>query len=170
MTDYTILRSKRKTLSLEITRASEVLVRAPQGLPQEQIDHFVLSHRAWIDTHLAQMQARLAAHPPPSPEHLKLLRRSAKEQIPGRVAYYSERMGLSPSVIRINSAKTRFGSCSAANHLSFSCLLMDYPDEAIDYVVVHELAHIQHKNHSPAFYALIEDYLPDWRTRRQLLR
>lgn len=72
--------------------------------------------------------------------------------------------------MRITAARTRYGSCSGKNSLSFSCFLVNYPDQAIDLVVVHELCHIRVKNHGPAFYALLEQYLPDYRERRQLLR
>ena len=75
-----------------------------------------------------------------------------------------------PTGITITSARTRFGSCSGKNRLSFSWRLMQYPDEAIDYVVVHELAHIAHKNHGPDFHSCVAAVLPDHRERRALLR
>lgn len=93
--------------------------------------------------------------------------RQAKACLPQRVAYYSERMGLSPTQVRITGARTRFGSCSSQGHICFSWRLMQYPPEAIDYVVVHELAHM---NHGAEFYVLIARYLPDWKARRALLR
>ena len=79
-------------------------------------------------------------------------------------------MGLVPTGIKVTSARTRFGSCSGKNSICFSWRLMLYPPEAIDYVIVHELAHIRHHDHSPAFYALIERYMPDWRERMKLLK
>ena len=72
--------------------------------------------------------------------------------------------------VTITGAEKRFGSCSARNSICFSWRLMQYPDEAVDYVVVHELAHIQEKNHGRAFYALVGRYMPDWRERRALLK
>ena len=72
--------------------------------------------------------------------------------------------------ITITGARKRFGSCSGKNRLSFSWRLMDYPPAAIDYVVVHELAHIRHHNHSPAFYELVASVLPDYKKRQALLR
>ena len=86
------------------------------------------------------------------------------------MAYYSERMGLYPTQVRITGARTRFGSCSSQGHICFSWRLMQYPPEAIDYVVVHELAHIIHKNHGPDFWALVGQYMPDYKRRRALLR
>ena len=79
-------------------------------------------------------------------------------------------MGVTPTGLKITTARKRWGSCSGKNSLCFSCFLMDRPEAAIDLVVVHELCHIQVKNHGPAFYALLERYLPDWRERKQLLR
>lgn len=79
-------------------------------------------------------------------------------------------MGVSPTGIKITSAKKRFGSCSGKNSLCFSFMLMQYPEEAVDYVVVHELAHIRHHNHSRDFYRFIEKYMPDYKEREKLLK
>ena len=98
------------------------------------------------------------------------LRALAKEYIPKRVEYYSKVMGVTPAAVKINSAKTRFGSCSAKNSLNFSLYLMLYDKAAIDYVVVHELCHITVKNHSAEFYRLVEKYMPDYKLRKKLLK
>lgn len=94
----------------------------------------------------------------------------AAAELPRRVEYYSEKMGLYPTSVKITSAATRFGSCSGKNSICFSYRLMLYPPEAVDYVVVHELAHIKEKNHSARFYALVERYMPDYREREKLLK
>ena len=79
-------------------------------------------------------------------------------------------MGIKYGRITIASAKTRFGSCSSKGNISYSYRLMMYPEEAIDYVVVHELAHRIEMNHSPRFYAIVERILPDYKKRRKLLK
>jgi predicted metal-dependent hydrolase len=79
-------------------------------------------------------------------------------------------MGVAPTGVKITSARTRFGSCSGKNSLCFSLYLMEYPEDAIDAVVVHELAHIRHKDHSPAFYAEVERWMSDYRQRAKLLK
>ena len=79
-------------------------------------------------------------------------------------------MGLTYTGITITGAKTRYGSCSPKNRLCFSWRLMAYPESAIDYVVVHELAHIVHRNHGPEFHKLVESVLPDHKERRALLK
>ena len=170
MADYTVIRSRRRTMALEVTREGAALVRAPLRASEADITRFVEEHRAWLDKHLAQRQAYLAAHPAPSPEMIELWRRQAKAVLPERVAYWAARMGVEPAGITITAARTRFGSCSGKNRLSFSLYLMAYPPDAIEYVVVHELAHIRHHDHSPAFYREVETYLPDWKRRRDLLR
>ena len=96
--------------------------------------------------------------------------RRAKEILPPKVAHYAALLGVEPTGLTVTSARTRFGSCSGKNRLSFSWRLMDYPEEAIDYVVVHELCHIRHHDHSPAFYDLIASVMPDHKARRALLR
>ena len=79
-------------------------------------------------------------------------------------------MGVTPMGVRISRAKKRFGSCSAENRISYSYRLMAYPEAVIDYVVVHELAHIRHKNHSADFYAFVARFLPDYKAREAILK
>ena len=74
-------------------------------------------------------------------------------------------MGLFPTGVKITSAQKRLGSCSYKNSLCFSYKLMQFPQDVIDYVVVHELAHIEHKNHSNDFYELISQYIPDYKDK-----
>ena len=168
--DYTLLRSGRRTLAMEVTRDLRVLVRAPHFASQAQIDLFVERHRDWAEKQLAAMAQRAEACPEPAEEEIPALIARAKEVLPQRVAHFSVIMGLEPAGITVTGAKTRFGSCSPKNRLCFSWRLMAYPMEAVDYVVVHELAHIRHKNHGKEFYALIASILPDYRAREALLR
>lgn len=79
-------------------------------------------------------------------------------------------MGISFGRITIRSQHTRWGSCSADGNLSFNCLLMFAPESVQDYVVVHELCHRKHMNHSPAFWAEVEKVLPDYRLQKAWLK
>ena len=168
--EYQLIRSKRKTLAIEITRDARLVVRAPLRCSQARIEQFLTEKQTWITLHLQKMQQRRENHPEPAPEEEARLRKKARDLLPGLVARYATQMDVHPTGITITGARTRFGSCSPKNRLSFSFRLMDYPMEAIEYVVVHELAHILHKNHSAAFYAEIEKILPDWRERNKLLK
>ena len=167
---YEIVRSRRRTVALEVTREGRVLVRAPLRMTQGEIDRFVAAHADWLEKAKAKVAARQAAHPPLTEAEIAALRQRAKEVLPGKVAHYAAIMGVVPTSVKITAAKSRFGSCSGKNGICFSLYLMQYPEEAIDYVVVHELAHIAHKNHGPQFWALVERYLPDYRARRAMLR
>ena len=161
---YELRRSRRKTLALEVTREGQVIVRAPLRVSAKQIERFVAAHADWIARAQARQRERPAAHPEPDEK------RRAKAELPPKVARYARLMGVQPTGLTITSARTRFGSCSGKNRICFSWRLMDYPEAAVDYVVVHELAHIVHKNHGPQFWALVERYMPDYRARRALLR
>ena len=166
---YELIRSDRKTLALQV-KGDRVIVRAPRRVPQQQIDRFVAAHEQWIQNALARQTAKREAHPEPTAAERAECIRRAREILPGRVEYWSGRMGLYPTQVKITSAKTRFGSCGSNGHICFSWRLMQYPMEAIDYVVVHELAHLRHMNHSPEFHALVAQYLPDHLERRALLK
>ncbi len=170
MREYRLIRSKRRTLSLEIDRQSEIIVRAPFYVPKADIDRFVEGHEGWIVKKLALRRERPTVSADLPDEEIKRLKSKAKEILPSKVACFSEIMGLKPESVKITSAKKRFGSCSGKNRLCFSYLLMLYPDEAIDYVVVHELAHIKHHNHSKQFYGLVERYMPDYKQREKMLK
>lgn len=168
--EYEIIRSRRRTVALEVTREGRVLVRAPLHMPQSEIERFVACHTAWLARAREKVAARQAAHPPLTQPQTEALRRRAEEYLPGRVAHYASLMGVTPASVRITAARTRFGSCSGKNGLCFSLYLMQYPAEAIDYVVVHELAHIRHHDHSAAFYAEVAQIMPDYRQRMKLLK
>ena len=167
---YELVRSRRKTLALEITRDGRTVVRAPLRLSKKHIDGFVARHAAWIAEHQAIQRTRRENHPEPTPEEQAELIRRARETLPQKLSHYSQIMDLYPTGLTITGARKRFGSCSGKNRVCFSWRLMQYPEEAIDYVVVHELAHIRHKDHSKAFYACVAEVLPDWKERRKLLK
>lgn len=167
---YILLRSHRKTLAIEIKADLSILVRVPQGISKQRVDYFVEKNREWIKTHLEKQKLRNEAQPVLNEEQIKELRMQAKTIIPLKVAQYADVMGLHPTGVKITSAAKRYGSCSSKDSLCFSWRLMLLEDEGIDYVVIHELAHIRHKNHGRDFYALIEQYLPDYRKRIKALK
>ena len=168
---YTLIRSRRKTLALEITKDCRLLVRAPLRCSEETVRAFIARNQGWIERHTEKLRQRAdQAGPPPTAEDIAALKALAQSVLPGKVARYAAAMGLSPAGVKITTAQKRYGSCSAKNSLCFSCYLMRSPDEAVDAVVVHELAHIRHKNHGAQFYALVEQYLPDYKARKKLLK
>ena len=168
--EYEIIRSKRRTMSVEVDTSGNVLVRAPRLMPKWTIEAFVRERADWIER-ARQRQARRQQNLPEIREEDKpLYVKRAKAILPSKIDYYARRMDVQPTGLTVTSARTRFGSCSGKNRLSFSWRLMAYPEAAIDYVVVHELAHIRYKDHSRAFYGFIESILPDYRDRIRLLK
>ncbi|MBN2385624.1 MAG: M48 family metallopeptidase [Anaerolineales bacterium] len=97
-------------------------------------------------------------------------RARAAEVISGRVAALAQETGFRVQKVRISSARTRWGSCSPLGTLSFTWRLVMAPLEIIDYVILHELVHLEIRNHSGAFWARVGELLPDYRTRRAWLR
>lgn len=169
--DYKVIKSARKTISLEVRPDLTVVVKAPFLMRKREIEEFVKKHEAWLENAIlrTQRKARLQAELD-TPQRQKRLQREAEEYLPQRTEYWAKIMQVSPAGIRITDAKTRFGSCSAKNRICYSRRLMAYPKQAVDYVIVHELAHILQKDHSPRFYAIVQRYLPDWKERRNLLK
>ena len=167
--EFEIKRSKRKTASLEITRDATILVRAPLKMPREAIDAFVTKNLAWIESHMKRREAKNQRENV-SDERREELIHAAKIIIPEKVRYFAEIMRVSPTGVKITSARTRFGSCSGKNSLCFSWRVMLYPEKAVDYVVIHELSHIKHHDHSDAFWKTVEKYMPDYREAEKLLK
>lgn len=164
-----IIRSGRKSLSLSVDDELNVVVRAPYSANDALINDFVSKNSQWISKAIERKKAYLSRVNIADNEVESLIRQ-AKDIIPKRVDYFSSIMNIYPTGIKITKAKKRFGSCNQKNSLCFSCFLMQYPLEAVDYVVVHELAHIRHHNHSAEFYSLIRRYMPDYKQREKLLK
>ncbi len=167
--DYKVEYSKRKTISLCI-KNERLVVKAPFNTSERKIEDIVRSHIDWIDKHIEKQRERNAKYPPLTEQQIIELRNLAKRLLPAKTEYYAKIMGVKYGRITITGAKTRFGSCSAKGNISYSYRLMRYPEEAIDYVVVHELAHILELNHSPAFYKIIGSVLPDYKRRAKMLK
>lgn len=167
--DYTVKRSSRCTIGLEITRDCKVIVRAPYGVSNSEIEKFVSGLKNWINKKLLLQKKRQEKNLN-ADMHKDELLKQARLCLPPLVERYSALMGLRPASVKITSAKTRFGSCSGKNAICFSWRLMAYPQAAVEYVVVHELAHIAHHNHSKEFYNTVKKYMPDYKERQKLLK
>lgn len=171
MLEYSLMRSKRKTVALTIDKDLQIIVKAPLEMPVEDIDAFVRRHSRWIKKRRRMMEQQTLMQPENllTSEQKTELKAQAKEILPQKAAHYGNIMGVTPVGIKITSATTRWGSCSAKNGLCFSYRLMLLPDELIDYIVVHELAHIRVKNHSTTFYDEVMKYMPDYKERQKKL-
>lgn len=166
--NYQVIRSSRKTISLQITPEGEILVRCPNRMKQGDIQTFVESHKDWIEKHMPKQES--LKEPKFSPQELQTLAEQAMVMLPQRVKLYGAQLGVSYGNITIRCQKTRWGSCSSQGNLNFNCLLMLVPEAVRDYVVVHELCHRKEMNHSQRFWAEVERILPDYRHSRAWLR
>ena len=168
----TIIRSNRRTLSIQL-KHGEIIARAPLKMKDKEIYSFIESKKAWIEKNLAKLDQRQRAvnqTKPLTKEEIDALTRKAKEIIPERVKYYAPKIGVTYNRITIRCQKTRWGSCSSKGNLNFNCLLMLFPLEIIDSIVVHELCHRKHMNHSPEFYAEIERVFPEYKKCHKWLK
>ena len=168
----TIIRSARKTASIEVN-SNGITVRAPKWTTKREIKGFLEAKSEWIEKHWEKIQERNR-----NIEHLELftkeelqaLAKKALVVIPEKVKHYAALIGVDYGRITIRNQKTRWGSCSGKGNLNFNCLLMLCPDEVIDSVVVHELCHRKHMNHSQEFYAEIEKVFPRYGICRKWLK
>ncbi len=167
--DCRIIRSRRKTVAIEITPQGEILVRCPSRLSQREIRSILDHHRGWIEGQLAKAALQPSVLPL-TPEEHQALKETAKLQIPARVSHWAGIIGVSFGRISIRSQRTRWGSCSRQGNLNLNCLLLLAPPEVLDYVIVHELCHRKEMNHSPRFWAEVEAVLPDYQVQRKWLK
>lgn len=164
---YTVVRTNRRTVGITVRPGGEVVVRAPRRMTLAEIDAVVERHRDWLEKAVEKSKA---LPPPPDAATQNALRGKAERVLPGLVERWAKIVGVRPASVRVTAARTRFGSCSGKDRLCFSLFLLQYPPEAVEYVVVHELCHILHHDHSSAFWREVERFLPDYRDRAALLK
>ena len=165
--DYTLIRTSRKTISIQLSPDGEVVVRAPYRMPKREIDRFVESKRGWVVKHLRNVEPEV---PRMTQAEFEELVRQALEVIPRVAARFAPVVGVTYGHITIRNQRTRWGSCSSQGNLNFNCLLLRAPQEVLEYVVVHELCHRKEMNHSPKFWAEVERVLPNYRESKRWLK
>lgn len=165
-----IQKSRRKTISLSVEKDLHVLVKVPLFIADSEVESFVCRHQAWIEKHICLQRERMEKAPVFSKEQISKLAKEAWALACDGIRKYSQMMCVAPAGIKITSAVTRWGSCSGKNRICFSYRIALLPPEAIDYIIVHELAHIKQKNHGPHFYEEVAKILPDYKKRIALLK
>ena len=168
MLEYTIIRSNRKTIAIQISPDGQIVVRCPRRLRAEEVGKFVASKEPWILKHISKLNSRVVV--PFSKEEIKRLHSRANELVPDKVAYYASLMGVTYQHITIRAQKTRWGSCSSKGNLNFNCLLTLVPGDVLDYVVVHELCHLIEMSHSARFWGEVYRVLPNYVQSKRWLK
>ena len=166
---YKIEYWRKKKIQLSV-KGGEFRVYAPYGTNDDVIEAVVQKHKRWIKNHLEYARKKDEIENALTDDEILKLKREARRYIIPRVEYYSNLLNIKYGRITITSAKTRFGSCSSRGNLSFSYRIMLYDKDLVDYVIVHELAHLLEMNHSERFYKIIESVLPDYRERIMRLK
>ncbi|MBE6723965.1 MAG: M48 family metallopeptidase [Ruminococcaceae bacterium] len=170
-----VVRSDRKTVSLELKRDGTFFLRAPRRCDDAFLLSFLKSREGWLRSHLKKQEdLRRANESMPAEklgaEQIRALAEDALLDLPERVRRYAPLVGVTYGRITVRNQKTRWGSCSSAGNLNFNCLLMLTPPEVRDYVVIHELCHRLEMNHSPRFWAEVARVCPDYKLRLRWLK
>lgn len=204
--NYQLIRSKRKTLSLQINRQAQLVIRAPQRLSVKKIEDFIEQKSSWIEQKMALTNAKKLTKPNYTEnekflylgnlypfkvkdksnltfngvcfyadcinrENLLAWYKSAFKPIAlPRLDYYAKTYQLNYQKVRLKTQKTLWGSCSSVNNINLNYLLIMSPISVIDYVIVHELCHTVHKNHSKNFWNLVAQILPNYKTSKRWLQ
>ena len=168
-----LIRSRRKTISIQVVSPEHVVVRAPKRAAKRDIEEVLEKNRGWIDK---QIEKAIAEEKQKenirtlSELELRELADRAADVFKRKVEYYAPIVGVTYGRVTIRNQKTRWGSCSSKGNLNFNVALMRAPIEVLDYVVVHELCHRIHLNHSREFWKEVERVLPDYKKQEKWLK
>ena len=191
-------RGRQKTIRIRL-KPDLICVSLPAYLPYKLAEEFVASRRAWLKRHRLrhqhlsdgltigkqhrlklvagsqlELKHKLITSPPDQATIRRGVQRAlaqeAKQLLPKRAGWLVKTTGLEPSAWRFRQMETRWGSCSSQGRISLNTRLMQLPWPLIDYVIIHELCHLKHLNHSPKFWELVEAHQPNYQRLRQQLR
>lgn len=175
--------SNRKSLGIQIKEDASIHVRAPYYARKRDVEAFVMDKKDWIYKHFTDITVKITERKtqlpggeltPAMKKQISLLekrfRKAAKDYIPRRCAELQKLTGGYYTKITIRNQKTRWGSCSQTGTLSFNYRLMMAEPAVIDYVIIHELCHLTHMNHSKAFWDKVEGIMPDYKIHKNWLK
>lgn len=169
--DYILRVSRRsRRLRLSVRHDGQVILTRPFFIGQRTAEQFLRLKTPWI----LEQQARFKSQPPfikPATRRDYLRdREKARALITERLEYYNRLYNFTYRRVAIRDQKTRWGSCSKKGNLNFSYRLLDLASGDRDYIIVHELCHLGEFNHSPRFWRLVAQAIPDYKLRRKKLR
>lgn len=159
--EYSVIQSRRKTIAISIDPDQKILVKAPVQISHDEIQKIVEKKAGWIVKKRKEL-AKYQAQTEPQEQ--------AGQWICQRAEHYNEELREPVNRICIKDQKSRWGSCSSKRNLNFNWRIIMAPPEVADYVVVHEMCHLRHLNHSPEFWKEVAGILPDYKERRKWLR
>jgi predicted metal-dependent hydrolase len=174
--------SRAKHLSIRINQQGEIRVTVPGRLPMNRAEAFLISRRPWIQVKLdeisrasgqyrlpavgdvvnirgKELEITLRANEQTGEEALwRILLQEARLYLPERVDFLADQYGLRYTGLKIRRMKSRWGSCTAKNSINLNSWLMMLPEALSDYIILHELVHTIHRNHSQPFWETLDQY------------
>lgn len=144
-----------KNLRLSVSQDGQILLTYPKFLSKRYINSFLFTKSAWIEEKLKKTKVS-------SSSDYFIHKEKARQILTARVLHFNSFYGFSYNKIYIRRGKSRWGSCSSKKNLNFNYRLIFLPKDLLDYVVVHELCHLQEMNHKPAFWSLVSKTIPDY--------
>lgn len=165
-----VIKTKRKTLTIAVSENEQLIIKAPLQLSDSKILEFIIAKSDWISDKAVKMHNRNADKIIMSDKDKKKYIQSAREAITYKADKYSSLMNVSYNRIAIREQRTRWGSCSSNKNLNFNWKLILMPEEVMDYVIIHELAHLKHMNHSKEFWNCVAEYCPNYKVSRKWLK
>jgi predicted metal-dependent hydrolase len=166
---YKIIRRKgMRRMLLSFSSQGELILTAPRLTPALFINSFLRKSSVWIETHLAHIVSRQDMVSRRNSDYLEK-RGEAKVIIASRVKELAARYGFHFQKISIRNQRTRFGSCSRSGNLSFHYRIAFFTPEERDYVIIHELCHLRHFDHSPGFWREVSHFAPNYESIRKRL-
>ena len=160
-----IIRSERKTCSIQINPDCTVIVKAPLHMKTSEIREGIKKRAESMEKYIQQCiinKTRVEEMGKFTAEDIRAMADKAMKVIPDRVKYFASKLGVTYGRITIRNQKTKWGSCTAQGNLNFNCLLMETPPEVIDSIVAHEVCHLKHMDHSKAFYEDLHRIFPEY--------
>lgn len=163
--------NRSKKIRLVVKNDGHVIVTKPFYVPTIVAERYARNHSDWISNkieHFKKHPARLLGHL--SIKDYKANKERARALVHQKIEKFNRYYGHNVGNVRIGNQKSRWGSCSKSGNLNFNYKLIFLPIELQDYIIVHELCHLVHLNHSRAFWSLVEEQIPDWRKIRNDLK
>lgn len=161
---------RARRLSMRVISSSKVVVTAPRSASKKVVEKFVDEQYEWIETHLKKMQQGQIFFSQLSVQEVHRAKIVARQIALNKLLHFNKHYQFRYDSVSIRSQRTRWGSCSRRRHLSFNYRLAFLPEELVNYIIVHELCHLQQMNHSKSFWLLVAETIPDYAILRRKLR
>jgi len=170
--NYIIKRTTRKSISLEIDSALNVLVRAPKSMSDYKIRKFIKSHEKWTLIRLSEKdrQDKMLTYYCFSKDEMAMYKTTAEKKVNDIAKLWAKELGVRYKKVRISNAKKRWGSCSSKGTVSINWRLIFAPKKTLVYVIIHELMHLKHMNHSKKYWQAVEKAIPDYKNHKKWLK